>query len=272
LKTEGVALETDEQRARREARRRLFDQVADLYEETRQGYPREIVDTMLTTAGVGPGAAVLEIGCGTGQLTGALAGRGLRVTALDIGPAMVAATRRRVTDPLVSVEHSSFEDHQAEGPFDLIVSATAFHWVDPTVGWEKAARLLRPTAGWLALLTTGERYRDPLRTSLRELWVKYSRQSIAWTDGAPWAEPLRASPLFGDVVEGSHECALTLPAEAVVGVECTRATFLSYSSADRDGFRAELEGLLSSEPTVDLVQETHLAMAPVADHPTADRG
>jgi SAM-dependent methyltransferase len=51
---------------------------------------------------------------------------------------------------------ASFEDLADTGPFDLIVSATAFHWVDSGVGLAKAARLLRP-GGWLALLTTEER-------------------------------------------------------------------------------------------------------------------
>ena len=37
--------------------------------------------------------------------------------------------------------------------FDLVVSATAFHWVDPAVGISKAAQLLRP-GGWLVLWWT----------------------------------------------------------------------------------------------------------------------
>jgi SAM-dependent methyltransferase len=36
-------------------------------------------------------------------------------------------------------------------PFDAVFSASAFHWVDPSVGWAKAAALLRP-GGTLALL------------------------------------------------------------------------------------------------------------------------
>jgi ubiquinone/menaquinone biosynthesis C-methylase UbiE len=51
-------------------------------------------------AGIGPGADVLEVGCGTGQLTRQLAGRSLELTAIDIGPAMTAAARRTVADPM----------------------------------------------------------------------------------------------------------------------------------------------------------------------------
>ena len=81
--------ESQAQRREREQRRTLFDSVAELYDAARQGYPAEIVDAVLANAAVGRGGAVLEIGCGTGQLTRQLAGRELRLTAIDIGPAMV---------------------------------------------------------------------------------------------------------------------------------------------------------------------------------------
>ena len=38
-----------------------------------------------------------------------------------------------------------------EAVFDAVFSATAFHWVDPLIGWTKAASHLRP-GGLLALL------------------------------------------------------------------------------------------------------------------------
>jgi hypothetical protein len=44
----------------------------------------------------------------------------------------------------------------ADASFDLVVSATAFHWVDPEVKYDKAARRLG-RGGWLALLATGEK-------------------------------------------------------------------------------------------------------------------
>ena len=177
-----MTAETDEQRRTRERQRGLFDGVAGLYDATRQGYPAEIVDAIFATAAIGPGAAaVLEIGCGTGQLTRQLAGRALNLTAIDIGAAMVEAARRNVADPMARFQIFSFEDFADGEPFDLIVSATAFHWVDPGIGLANAARLLRP-GGWLALLTTGERYPEPLRTRLRDLWMRYSRRIVRSAD------------------------------------------------------------------------------------------
>ena len=258
-----VASETSVERSAREQRRTLFDGVAGLYDRSRQGYPAELVDEVAAHAGAGRGAAVLEIGCGTGQLTRQLAGRGFELTAIDIGASMVQAARRNVADAAVRFQVTSFEDFAAAGPFDLIASATAFHWVDPRVGLAKAARLLRP-GGWLALLTTGERYPEPLQSRLHELWLRYNRSSQEWTSQPAWLTGLRQGGLFGDTVETHHTRSVRLPAETVLGVERTRATFLSWPEPDRAAFTADLSALLDRAVSIDVVQETFLAMAPRA--------
>jgi hypothetical protein len=61
--------EGETERDWRRHQRGLFDGVARMYAATRPGYPRELADFAVTTAGAGPGSAVLEVGCGTGQLT-----------------------------------------------------------------------------------------------------------------------------------------------------------------------------------------------------------
>jgi ubiquinone/menaquinone biosynthesis C-methylase UbiE len=88
--------ESERELTTRRYQRTLFDGVAQLYDDSRLGYPDEIVEFAVATAGVGPGSDVLEVGCGTGQLTQGLARFGFRLTAIDIGPSMIAAARRRL--------------------------------------------------------------------------------------------------------------------------------------------------------------------------------
>jgi SAM-dependent methyltransferase len=131
----------------------VFDRVAADYDAHRPGYPDAIVDVALRRGGLGAGARVLEVGCGTGKLTELLAARALEIDAVDPGEAMIEAARRRVGDTAnVHFHHGRFEDVALpEDAYDGVFSATAFHWVDPEVGWTKVASHLRDR-GLLALL------------------------------------------------------------------------------------------------------------------------
>jgi SAM-dependent methyltransferase len=96
----------------------------------------------------------LEIGCGTGQLTVDLVTSGAPIVCAEPGPSLAEVARGKLSRfPNVEVVISSFEDFETSTlGFDVVVSATAFHWVDPKLSYAKAAVLLR-SRGWLALVT-----------------------------------------------------------------------------------------------------------------------
>jgi SAM-dependent methyltransferase len=139
----------------RERRRSTFDEAAELYDRARPGYPAALFDDLAELAGIGPGARVLEIGPGTGQATVPLAERGCRIVAVELGPQLAAVARRNLARfPAVEVVTAAFEDWPLPPePFDLVLSATAFHWIDPAVRVGKAADALRP-GGSLATIAT----------------------------------------------------------------------------------------------------------------------
>jgi SAM-dependent methyltransferase len=62
----------------------------------------DVTDTFAASARADGIRAVLELGCGTGQLASRLAGHGLDVTAIDLSPANVAVTRERGVNALVA--------------------------------------------------------------------------------------------------------------------------------------------------------------------------
>lgn len=135
--------------------REVFDQDPELYDRARPSYPVELFDDLSRSAQLGPGARVLEIGCGTGQATVPLAERGFSVVAVELGPALAAVARRKLAGwPRVEVLNAAFEDWPLPAePFDAVVAATAFHWLDPAVRMRKTAAALRP-GGALAIVAT----------------------------------------------------------------------------------------------------------------------
>ncbi|MFD5625132.1 class I SAM-dependent methyltransferase [Streptomyces sp. NPDC127072] len=136
--------------------RDMFDEDAELYDRARPAYPAPLVEALIAEAGLTADSRVLEVGPGTGQLTVPLARLGCRITAVELGPALAAVTRRNLRPfPNARVELSAFEGWSLPPePFDLVVSATAFHWIDPAVRVPKATDALAP-GGTLALVTTG---------------------------------------------------------------------------------------------------------------------
>ena len=132
---------------------KVFDEIAAEYDRHRPAYPDKLIDQACQVAGIGSGDCVLEVGCGSGQLTRALLARGLRVTAIEPGQNLSALARRNL-DGAGAVEFVNAQFEDAPLPreqFQAVFSASAFHWVDPAVSWQKAADVLVP-GGTLALV------------------------------------------------------------------------------------------------------------------------
>jgi SAM-dependent methyltransferase len=130
-----------------------FNEVAADYDRYRPAYPDELVDEACQAAVIGNGDHVLEVGCGSGQLTRSLAARGLHVTALEPGEDLMALARQNLAGA-GTVEFVTAQFESALLPreqFQAVFSASAFHWIDPEVSWQKAADVLVP-GGTLALI------------------------------------------------------------------------------------------------------------------------
>ncbi|MDP9103239.1 MAG: methyltransferase domain-containing protein, partial [Pseudomonadota bacterium] len=72
---------------------RRFAGTAAFYQRYRLGYPDRLLARVAGLAGLKPGDAVLDLGCGTGMLAMGFARAGMAVTAMDPEPDMLAATR-----------------------------------------------------------------------------------------------------------------------------------------------------------------------------------
>ncbi len=184
---------------------RLFTTVAADYASVRPGYPSELFDELAALAGLGSDASVLEIGPGPGTATRSLLERGWHVHAIEPGAEMAEMARRMLAGQALTVDETTFEDWEpAATRFDLVFSATAFHWVDPEVRWAKTAAVLT-RGGHLALMThrtvAGNTFHD-LYARSQELHQRYA-PDLADEGPSPSSDELIAA-----LERGSHDIGL----------------------------------------------------------------
>jgi ubiquinone/menaquinone biosynthesis C-methylase UbiE len=113
----------------------LFSSAADYYAQYRPGYPQSLVDALAARAGLDGTQRVLDIGCGTGQLTIPLARHAQAVVAIDPVPGMLARGRQAAqaagAGNITWLEGDSSHIAALAGPgADLAVFAASFHWTD----------------------------------------------------------------------------------------------------------------------------------------------
>jgi SAM-dependent methyltransferase len=134
--------------------RATFNQAARDYDAIRPSYPAELIDDIIALSALPVNGRILEVGCGTGQATLPFARRGYAMHCLDIGIDMVTIAREHCRPyPNVDFEIVAFEDWEApQEKFDLVMSATAWHWVPPEIGYRKAVQALKHS-GSLAIFS-----------------------------------------------------------------------------------------------------------------------
>jgi SAM-dependent methyltransferase len=135
----------------RERLRVTFDRAAELYARIRPSYPAQLFTDLAELA---RGRRALEIGPGTGQATIPLVRHGFAVTGIELGASLAAVARRATAGLDVEIVTGSFEDWPLpDEPFDVVLSATSWHWIDPALRVNKAMAALRE-GGVLAVIST----------------------------------------------------------------------------------------------------------------------
>jgi trans-aconitate 2-methyltransferase len=153
----------------------------DVSSEPQQAWASEVLERV---AGIAPDATVLDVGCGTGRVTEALAAlvpQG-RVLALDASEEMVSLARRRLGDR-ATVWCQDVLELDLDEPVDAVVSTAALHWVtDHDRLWARLARALRP-GGALEVQCGGRgniaRVREAIELADRE----HAPELVGWS---PW--------------------------------------------------------------------------------------
>ena len=110
-------------------------------------YGADLVELLAPRAG----ERILDLGCGTGQLTQQIAASGATVTGVDNSPAMIEEARRNHPD--LRFEIADARDFTFAEPFDAVFSNAVLHWIkEPEMVVASVSRALMPGGRFVAEL------------------------------------------------------------------------------------------------------------------------
>jgi ubiquinone/menaquinone biosynthesis C-methylase UbiE len=121
---------------------------AEAYEVSMGRWSRQMAPLLIDFAGIADGERILEVGCGTGSLTFALAAAAnvASIEAIDVSPVYLAEAQRRNTDPRITIGPGDvcalpFPD----ASFDRAVSQLVLQFVPDTArALAEMRRVVRP--------------------------------------------------------------------------------------------------------------------------------
>lgn len=142
-----------------------FDTVADTYEKLRPGYVDGLYQAIFEYKPINNTSNVVEIGIGGGQATLPMIKTGCDLLAVDYGENFCKICRKKFKDyPNFSAVSGKFEDIDFSGGYDLIYSASAFHWIPEEIGYKKVYEILK--AGGVFARFANHPYRDKEKPEL----------------------------------------------------------------------------------------------------------
>lgn len=249
-------------------RRHSFNQVAGLYDSARPGYPEALFGDILAYADLPPDARILEVGSGTGQATLPLARRGYAMDCLEPGADLAAIARHKLAAyPAVTVICADFETCTLPAArYHLLVSATAFHWLQPEIRFRKSQELLKPR-GTLALFWHRPVQTDASRQindALQQIYKSVApelareRQAPPHPDAVTteYEDLIPGSGRFTDLAIHKHYVATAYSASAYVNLMRTWSDHLALEAPKATQLFHDIKKLIQTDFAGEILRET----------------
>ncbi|HEX3789180.1 MAG TPA: class I SAM-dependent methyltransferase [Pseudonocardiaceae bacterium] len=207
-------------------------EVVDFYHRYRRGYPPAVVDALVDRFALTTQDTVVDLGCGTGQLTLPLAARVRAAVGVDPEPDMLARARKAAGEAdLANVSWLLGADTDVpalrallgDRSVGVVTIGQALHWMNHEDLFRALAPLVRPGGG-VAVLANGAPLwllDSPWSTALRDVleqWFGARPQRTCGTDELSrrrYADSLTVAGF--DVVETELEHTGTLGLDQVIG-------------------------------------------------------
>lgn len=216
-------------------------EVADFYHQYRRGYPPAVIDTLAGTLRLTGDDIVIDLGCGTGQLTLPIAGRVRAVAGVDPEPDMLARARRAAAEHGITnvtwllgadTDMPALAALLGDQRAGAVTIGQALHWMRYRELFPTLAALLRPGGG-VAVITNG----TPL-----------------WLHNSAWSQALRGFLEQWLCTTLTNACGTDEASQqhyrdtlTAVGFDVTEATFEYTDDLDLDHLVGSLYSALPSQ-------------------------
>lgn len=154
-----------------------FDTVAATYEKLRPGYTDDLYKRLFEYIAIDHSSHVVEVGIGGGQATLPVLKTGCTLTAVEYGEKFSKLCEEKFGEyQNFSVITGKFENVSfPNSQYDLVYSASAFHWVPEEIGYSKVYDMLKPGGAFARF--ANHPYRDKgnpiLSAEIDKLYAKY---------------------------------------------------------------------------------------------------
>lgn len=140
-----------------EQRKNWYSPAAEAYNKARPRYPQDLIQQVVEVAQLSTDSKILEVGCGPGTATVAIAQLGCSMICLEPNLDFFQLAQQNCQPySNVEIQNTSFEEWELKPfEFDAVLAATSFHWISPEVGYPKAANAIQEN-GYLILLWNKE--------------------------------------------------------------------------------------------------------------------
>lgn len=192
---------------------------AGYYARYRRGYPEAVFDTIVSRFSLAPSSALLDLGCGTGNVAIPLARRGLRVYAVDPDPEMREAGRQRAeADAIHGISWMAGSDATVTTLglplIRLCTMGLSFHWMDRPNVLRALDTLIEP-AGGVACISRS----DGFFSHLHEGWGRAVKEVLEEMLGDSWDYSGRLKKKLNDEKDRHEEVFVQSPFSSIEVLE-----------------------------------------------------
>jgi SAM-dependent methyltransferase len=243
--------------------RQTFNSVAARYDRARPRYPAELFDALVDRAGLKTGDHVLEIGPATGIATRPMVERGFNLTCVELGEDLAQVARTNLAEfPQVEIIRADFDAWSPTRAFDLVMAATAWHWIDPTSRYRLAWQALRP-GGHLAFWSAIHVFPDDGDALFEDLQEVYEEIGEGLPPDTPRIKPgqlpdrldeIDRSGLFTNAVALQFDWVTDYSADSYIELLDTFSNHIAMSNSQRSRLYGAVRELAAERPAAEIAR------------------